>query len=128
MTDCDLCGRALPSVIPVRVFRSRLKFAYPEGVWKGLCETCLDSSQKTYLSINKDEISCRRNKCVLCGKKGRVYPVEIQIPDFSKGVVKRKVNVCTNCLDSINETYIRFKREQIESSVCEHGHGYIHEH
>ncbi|HPS90447.1 MAG TPA: F420H2 dehydrogenase subunit FpoO, partial [Methanosarcina vacuolata] len=112
-------------VIPVRVFRSRLKFAYPEGVWKGLCDTCLDSAQETYLSINKDEISCRRNKCVLCGKKGRVYPVEIQIPDFSTGVIKRKVNVCTKCLDSINETYIRFKGEQIEGSACEHGHGHL---
>lgn len=128
MTDCDLCGRALPSVIPVQVFRSLLKFAYPEGIWKGLCETCLDSAQKTHLSIDKDEISCRRNKCVLCGKKGRVYPVEIQIPNFSKGIVKRDVNVCTNCLESINETYIRFKREQIEHSACGAEHEHVHEH
>ncbi|HWQ48223.1 MAG TPA: F420H2 dehydrogenase subunit FpoO [Methanosarcina sp.] len=128
MTDCDLCGRALPSVIPVRVFRPLLKFAYPEGVWKGLCETCLDSAQKTYLSIDKDEISCRRNKCVLCGKKGRVCPVEIQIPNFSKGIVKRDVNVCTNCLESINKTYIMFKREQIELSVCGEGCEHVHEH
>lgn len=127
MTDCDLCGRALPSVIPVRVFRPLLKFVYPEGVWKGLCEICLDSSQKTYLSIDKDEISCRRNKCVLCGEKGRVYPVEIQIPDFSKGIVKREANVCTKCLESINETYIRFKREQIERSACGQGHEHINE-
>nr|WP_269851430.1 F420H2 dehydrogenase subunit FpoO [Methanosarcina horonobensis] len=35
MTDCDLCGRGIPTVIPVRVFRPLLKFAYPEGVWKG---------------------------------------------------------------------------------------------
>ncbi|MCC4766721.1 dehydrogenase [Methanosarcina sp. DH1] len=125
MIGCALCRLTIPTVIPVRVFRSRLKFAYPEGVWKGLCETCLDSSQETYLSIDKNEISCRRNKCVLCGKKGRVYPVEIQIPDFSKGVIKRKVNVCTKCLDSLNETYIRFKGEQIEGSACEHGHGHL---
>jgi F420H2 dehydrogenase subunit O len=122
MTDCDLCGRALPSVIPVRVFRPLLKFAYPEGVWKGLCETCLDSAQKTYLSIEKNEISFRNNKCALCGRKGRVCPVELQVPDFSEGIVKREVNVCTNCLESINETYIRFEREQIKRSACEHGH------
>ncbi|RXA19488.1 dehydrogenase [Methanosarcina sp. MSH10X1] len=114
--------------IPVRVFRLFHKFIYSNGAWKELCETCLDSAQKTYLSIDKDELSCRRNKCVLCGRKGRVYPVEIQIPDFSKGIVKKDVNVCTNCLESINETYIRFKREQIERSACEYGHEHVHEH
>jgi F420H2 dehydrogenase subunit FpoO. len=128
MTDCDLCGRALPSVIPVRVFRPLLKFVYPEGVWKGLCEICLDSTQKTYLSIEKDEISCRRNKCVLCGKKGRVYPVEIQIPDFSKGVVKRQVNVCTNCLEAINEAYIKHKREKLDEDGRVYGHEHVHKH
>ncbi|HEY3362134.1 MAG TPA: F420H2 dehydrogenase subunit FpoO [Methanosarcina sp.] len=122
MTDCDLCGRALPSVIPVRVFRPLLKFAYPEGVWNGLCEICLDSAQKTYLSIEKNEISFRNNKCALCGKKGTVYPVKLQIPDFSKGIIEKDVNVCTNCLESINETYIRFKKEQIERPACGHGH------
>lgn len=50
--------------------------------------------------------------------------MEVQTPDFSKGVIIKKVNVCTNCLESINEAYVRFKREQIGSSVCEHGHGY----
>jgi len=71
MTDCDLCGRGIPTVIPVRVFRPLLKFAYPEGVWKGLCETCLDSAEKTYSGINKDEISCRKNKCSLRKKRQR---------------------------------------------------------
>jgi hypothetical protein len=131
MTDCDLCGKGIPTVIPVKTFPPLLKFAYPEGVWKGLCETCLDSAQKTYLSINKDEISCRRNKCALCGRKGRVYPVELQIPSFSKGVVKKQANVCTICLESVNEAYIRFKREQLEEAHEEgriHGHEHVHEH
>ena len=90
MTDCDLCGKGIPTVIPVRVFRPLLKFAYPEGVWKGLCETCLDSARKTYSGIDKGEISCRRNKCSLCGRKGRVHTMELQIPSFSKGIVKKK--------------------------------------
>lgn len=124
MTDCDLCGKGIPAVIPVRIFRPLLKFAYPEGVWKGLCGTCLDSAQKSYLSIEKDEISFRNNKCFLCGTKDRVYPVKLQVPDFSEGIVKREVNVCTKCLESINETYIRFKREQIEHSFCEEEHEY----
>jgi len=124
MTDCDLCGKGIPAVIPVRIFRPLLKFAYPEGIWKGLCGTCLDSAQKSYLSIEKDEISFRNNKCFLCGTKDRVYPVKLQVPDFSEGIVKREVNVCTKCLESINETYIRFKREQIEHSFCEEEHEY----
>ncbi|MCC4766177.1 hypothetical protein FXW07_05990 [Methanosarcina sp. DH1] len=68
MIDCDLRRLTLPTVIAVWVIVSLFKFVYPESVWKGLCETCLDSAQETYLSIKKDEISCRRNKCVLCGK------------------------------------------------------------
>lgn len=131
MTDCDLCGRALPTVIPVKTFPPLLKFAYPEGVWKGLCEICLDSAQKTYISIDKEELSCRRSKCALCGRKGRVYPVELQVPDFSKGIVKKEANVCTICLKGINEAYIKFKREQIEQAHEEgriHGHEHVHEH
>ncbi len=124
MKDCDLCGKGIPVVIPVRIFRPLLKFAYPEGVWKGLCGTCLDSAQKSYLSIEKDEISFRNNKCFLCGTKNRVYPVKLQVPDFSEGIIKREVDVCTKCLESINETYIRFKREQIDQSFCEEEHEY----
>ena len=118
MTDCDLCGKGIPTVTPVRIFPPLLKFAYPEGVWKGLCETCLDSAQKTYINKGKNETVCRRGKCSLCGKKGGVTPVELQVPDFSKGIVKKDVPVCSKCLESINEAYIKFKREQIE------GHAY----
>jgi hypothetical protein len=122
MTDCDLCGKGLPTLIPVRTYPPLFKFAYPEGVWKGLCETCLDSTQKTYLGVNRDEISCRNNKCALCGHKGRAHPVELQVPDFSKGTVKREVNLCMKCLESIDKAYVKFKREQIECSACGHGH------
>ncbi len=131
MTDCDLCGKGIPTVIPVRTHPPLLKFAYPEGVWKGLCETCLDSAQKTYLGVDKDEISCRNSKCVLCGKKGRTHPVELKVPDFSKGIVKREVNLCTICLEEVNEAYIRFKREQIlheDEQGRIHGHEHVHPH
>jgi ribosomal protein S27AE len=63
-----------------------------------LCETCLDSARKTYLTVDNEEISFRKGKCSLCGRKGRVHPVELQIPDFSKGIVKKEVNVCSKCL------------------------------
>ncbi|MDR7666548.1 F420H2 dehydrogenase subunit FpoO [Methanosarcina sp. Z-7115] len=128
MTDCDLCGRGIPTVIPVRVNPPLLKFAYPEGVWKGLCETCLDSAQKTYLTVDNEEISCRRGKCSLCGKKGRVFPVELQIPSFSKGIVKKDAPVCSNCLKAVDETYVRYKRKQINENECIHGHEHVHEH
>ena len=131
MTDCDLCGRGLPTLIPVRTYPPLLKFAYPEGVWKGLCETCLDSAQKTYLGVNRDEVSCRNNKCALCGHKGRAHPVELQIPDFSKGTVKKEVNLCMRCLESIDKAYIKFKKEQIEQSHEYgriHGHEHVHPH
>src|SRR5271157_6038304 len=107
MTDCDLCGSRIPIVIPFLVFRPLLKFAYPEGVWKGLCEKCLDSAEKTYLDINKDEISCRKNKCSLCGRRDNVFLVKLQIPDYSKGVVTRDKNLCSKLLEAIDEVYLR---------------------
>jgi hypothetical protein len=128
MTDCDLCGKGIPTVIPVRTHPPLFKFAYPEGVWKGLCETCLESAQKTYLSIDKDEVSCRRNKCFLCGHKGRSYPVELKVPDFSKGIVKKEVNVCPRCLEEANEAYIRYKKAQTDEEGRIHGHEHVHPH
>ncbi|AKB20016.1 MULTISPECIES: F420H2 dehydrogenase subunit FpoO [unclassified Methanosarcina] len=120
MTDCDLCGRAIPTVIPVRAIRPLLKFAYPNGVWKGLCETCLDSAQKTYIEVNKNQTSCRKGKCVLCGDKTGVFSMELQIPDFSKGIVKKDVYVCNRCLKAADEAYIRHKKEQIEQEHAHH--------
>jgi F420H2 dehydrogenase subunit O len=75
--------------ILVRVFSLFHKLVYSNGAWKELCETCLDSVQKTYLSINKDEISCRRNKCVICSKKAE-FTCGNPKPDFSKGVVIKR--------------------------------------
>ena len=126
MTDCDLCGRGIPTVIPVRVNPPLLKFAYPEGVWKGLCEVCLDSAQKTYLTVDNEEISCRKGKCSLCGRKNRVFPVELQIPSFSKGIVKKDVPVCSKCLEAVDEAYVRYKREEIGGHGNEQEH--VHEH
>jgi hypothetical protein len=107
MIDCDLCESGIPTVISVRVFRPLLKFAYPEDVCKGLCEKCLDSAEKTYLDINKDEISCRRNKCSICGKRDNVFLVKVQIPDYSKGMVIKDKNLCSKCLEAVDEVYFR---------------------
>ena len=48
--------------------------------------------------------------------------MELQVPNFSKGIVKKEVNVCTKCLESINEAYIRYKREQELEKGRIHGH------
>ncbi|AKB28439.1 F420H2 dehydrogenase subunit FpoO [Methanosarcina siciliae T4/M] len=93
--------------ILVRVFRHLLKLAYPNGFWKGLCETCLDPAQKTYLEANKNQPSCRKGKFALCGDKTGVFPVELQVPDFSKGIVKKDVDLCYRCLKEVDEAYIR---------------------
>lgn len=64
-------------------------------------------------------------------KKGGVTPVELQVPDFSKGIVKKDASICSKCLESINEAYIKFKREQLEEAHEEgriHGHEHVHEH
>jgi len=107
MTDYDICGSGIPIVIPVWVFRPLLQFAYPEGVWRGLCEKCLYSTEKIYLDINKDEISCRKNKCSLCRRRNNVFLVEVKIPDYSKGVVTRDKNLCSKLLEAVDEVYIR---------------------
>ncbi|MCQ1537034.1 dehydrogenase [Methanosarcina sp. KYL-1] len=122
MTDCDLCGRAIPTVNPVRVLRPLLKFAYPEGVWKGLCETCLESAEETRVKVAKETSAGKKGKCALCGDKTDLYAVEMHIPDFSKEVVKKNAMLCEKCLKAAGETYVKFKREQ----HGEHGHGHGH--
>lgn len=119
MTDCDLCGRGIPTVNPVRVFRPLLKFAYPEGVWTGLCENCLESADKTRVKVEKEELAGTPGKCNLCGSKTDLYAVELRIPNFSKGVMTENAMLCKKCLDAAGESYVKFKREQ-----AEHGHGH----
>ncbi|AKB36026.1 F420H2 dehydrogenase subunit FpoO [Methanosarcina siciliae C2J] len=109
-----------PDCILIRVFHLHLKFAYPNGFWKGLCETCLDSAQKIYLEVNKNKPSCRKGKCALCESKTGVFPAELEFPDFSKGIVKKDVNLCYRCLKGVDEAYIRHKKEMIEQEHAHH--------
>ncbi len=46
MADCELCGLAKPTLVPVRVQVHTL--ANPEGAYKGLCQDCLDSCEAAY--------------------------------------------------------------------------------
>ncbi len=120
MTDCDLCGRGIPTVNPVRVYRPLLKFAYPEGVWTGLCEPCLESADKTRVKVEKEELAGKKGKCKLCGSKTDLYPVELRIPNFSKGVMTENTMLCEKCLKAAGEAYVKFKREQYAG----YGHGH----
>jgi hypothetical protein len=124
MTDCDLCGRAIPAVNPVRVFRPLLKFAYPEGVWKGLCELCLESAETTRVKVENQELTATQGKCSLCGKKAELYPVEMEIPDFSKGIVTENAMLCEECLKAAGESYKRMKAKEAKEpeSCCGNGH------
>jgi len=66
----------------------------------------------------------------LCGRKGSVFPVKVQIPDFSKGVIINEKNVCSKCLEAVNEAYLGYQREEIEidEEGHMHGHEHVHEH
>jgi F420H2 dehydrogenase subunit O len=61
-------------------------------------------------------------------EKSRVYPAEVQIPDFSKEIVKTEKNVCTNCLQAIDEAYLRHQKEGVDEEGRIHGHEHVHEH
>jgi F420H2 dehydrogenase subunit O len=85
MTDCDLCGRGIPTVIPVRVFRPLLKFAYPEGVWKGLCETCLDSAEKPTQALTKTKSHAGKTNALSAEEKAAFSQLKCRSPIFQKG-------------------------------------------
>ncbi len=46
MADCELCGLAKPTLVPVKVDVHTM--ANPEGAYKGLCLDCLDACEKAY--------------------------------------------------------------------------------
>lgn len=64
----------------------------------------------------------------LCGDKTGVFPVKIEIPDFSKEVVRKDVDLCYRCLKSVDEAYIRYKKTKIDEEGRIHGHEHVHPH
>lgn len=96
MTDCDLCGVALPNLVPVRVFVPRFEQSYPEGIWNGLCKSCLEATKCNVSKPNND-------KCDLCKDKTLVYGINVKIPSFSKGEEIKTVMICKKCLKAIKE-------------------------
>ena len=37
-------------------------------------------------------------------------------------------NVCSKCLEAVDEAYLRYKREEIDEEGRIHGHEHVHEH
>jgi hypothetical protein len=114
MADCDLCGVAIPTVCPVKVFEPRFEHSYPEGKWQGLCERCLDSAKKVYdaHAMEKEEQVCMKpgdsfGTCDLCGNATQLYEVDVEVPSFTKGYEKETRRLCRKCLEGVNEAYDR---------------------
>jgi F420H2 dehydrogenase subunit O len=76
----------------------------------------------------KEELTCKKNKYSLCGRTGRVYPVEVQIPYFSNGIVKKDRNVCTNYPEAIHKAYLRYRREGVDEEGRMQWDEHVHEH
>lgn len=98
MADCDLCGVSLPTLNPVKVLIPRFASAYPKGMWTGVCDDCIKSAHKEYRNISL--LSGSNGKCDLCGATLELYPVDIEIPSFSKGVDPAVARLCKGCLEA----------------------------
>ncbi|KGK98041.1 F420H2 dehydrogenase [Methanococcoides methylutens] len=105
MADCDLCGVAIPTVCPVKVFSPKFDISYPEGVWKGLCGGCLEKAKKAHDEATESKAAGTFGKCDLCGTKAQLQDVEINIPSFSKGYEIERKKICMKCLEQSSEAY-----------------------
>ncbi|MBN2111005.1 MAG: F420H2 dehydrogenase subunit FpoO [Methanosarcinaceae archaeon] len=119
MADCDLCGVAIPTVVPVQVYKPKFALSYPHGMWQGLCEGCLKAAMKAREEQVRSSSCGVAGKCDLCGGIERLHPVTISRPSFSKGADEDTVHLCKRCLDSIKEASKQWESERSES---EHEH------
>jgi len=104
MADCDICGRSEPTLIPVRVKVPTYSYVYPEGMWRGLCERCLELCAEA----EKKDKKIVKGKCKLSLVKGDVVEVPIEVPSFSKGVRIEKVYLTPEVLKKCAEVYERY--------------------
>ncbi len=101
MADCDICLVAVPTCIPVKVNTPRM--AYPRGVWRGLCKSCLTACHEAYKKF--DTLSkLGLGKCDLCGSSLQVYAVQIPKPEVPEPVLITK-KLCESCLKVCEEVY-----------------------
>jgi hypothetical protein len=107
MADCDLCGVALPTLCPVKVFMPRFAFAYPKGTEVNLCGKCLKFTHDANSRVSGGS----KGECDTCGSKTTVYPVSIEVPSFSKGVDPKTVQICKACLEACSEAQVKKDNE-----------------
>lgn len=112
MADCDLCGVSIPTVVPVRVFVPRFEHSYPEGIWKGLCESCLKAAKETADRVATSSSCGTAGKCDLCGAIAQLQPVQISRPSFSKGEEEDTVMLCKKCLASVQEADKNWQKQK----------------
>ncbi|GEM_PF-244776 len=130
MTDCDLCGVALPTLNNVKIFvpkddsssfgsssackspgnsiiRPRFISHSPMGIWAGICDTCLESLNKTAEKVlsesEKPTGTC--GKCEMCAAYTMLFGVDIEIPSFSKGSEPETSYICAVCLQACKDVF-----------------------
>ncbi len=101
MADCDICLVAIPTCIPVKVETPLM--AYPRGVWRGMCKSCLTSAHEAYKEFSTLK-KLDTGKCDLCGSMLTVYLVQFPIPEIPKPVNHEK-KICEKCLKASEEAY-----------------------
>lgn len=107
MADCDLCGVSLPTLVPVRVFVPRFEHSYPEGIWKGLCESCLHISIQRAEKLKVENKWDVNGKCDLCSTKTQLYEITVPTPSFSNREIFETMVLCKRCLTVAEESNIR---------------------
>ncbi len=114
MADCDLCGVAIPTVAPVRIFKPKYASSYPHGMWQGLCDDCLNAAKRTHDRTVESPSCGTAGICELCGAIAQLYDVGFNRPSFSKGSEEDIVPLCKKCLVSINEAHSAWQKQKAE--------------
>ncbi|ETA67242.1 F420H2 dehydrogenase subunit FpoO [Methanolobus sp. WCC1] len=120
MTDCDLCGVGIPTVVPVRVFKPKYEQSYPHGMWQGLCEGCLNAGKKAHDALEESSSCGTAGVCDFCGAIAQLHDVTISRPSFSKGAEEDTIGLCKKCLASINEAYEAWEKQKAEDEHAHH--------
>lgn len=116
MADCDLCGVALPTLVPIKVYKPKYAHSYPQGMWQGLCELCVSSAIRTSEEQARTGTCGTAGTCQLCGSIERLHGVHISRPSFSQGEEKDTVYLCSRCLKSVAESKAVWDRDKAEHS------------
>jgi hypothetical protein len=120
MADCDLCGVALPTLVPVKVYKPKFAHSYPEGMWQGLCEQCVAAAIKASEEHSRTGTCGTAGTCQLCGSIERLYGVPIIRPSFSQGSERDTAYLCKRCLTSIGQAKTEWDHDK-----AAHSHDHI---